>query len=332
MMGRNHIITGALCLGWAASGATVAGVQLFDHPEAVVLASGLFLWGTTAPDLDAEAAVASSTWAPKRYAAGARQERLLPSARSMAATITPGAHWLSAGMRVIARRHYHLTRGPGDPEGNDDPHRKLWHTAQGAAVLAAVTVLLLSPVPLLVAQQWWPQVMAATTADGRWWLPWLTAAPWAGLMFGVVFRGYFGERIGKGHKAWSSRAAGFAVGVLAALVCGWTGALSGAWFIWALAIWLGCGVHVAGDKCSRHGASWWAPMRQDEQGRRWRATHLVGPALRFRTGYGGESLFVLGLIVFSLLGWWFLLSAGGVLTGRASLFWVLEALGRWASG
>lgn len=326
MMGRNHVITGFLAIGWVGSTSVATGVSLAQNPTDLALAASLFLWGTTAPDLDAEQSVAVSTWAPHGFKAGAHQEKLLPSAKTMLATITPGSHWLSAGMRLIARRHYLLTRDTGDPESDDDPHRKLWHTFLGALVMAAVVCLLLSPVPLIIASQWWPWVNEARTATGRWWLPWLTAAPWAGFMTGVWVRAYFGEKIKVPFFGYrSSRAFGFGLGALLALGCGAAAdSLGSSWVTWTLAIVLGCGVHVAGDKCSRHGASWWAPLVRQPGNRRWAPSGFLPRWARFRTGFFGESLFVLALIGFSLVCWWVILSAGAVLPMAWNLWTVLE--------
>ena len=320
MMGRNHILTGGLALGWLAA----AGVGVADHPASAVLAAELFLWGTTAPDLDAEASIASATWSPQQRAAQRLGgERLVPSARSMLGTITPGGHWLSAAMRLIARRHYHATRGQGDPESADDPHRKLWHTCVGALVMAGVVCVLLSSVgPQLLAARW-PALDRLRLPDGRWWLPWLTASGPCGLMFGVVIAGW------RPRTTWGSlraRGVGFVLGAATALVVGAGGGLDGQWYVWLVAVVAGCAVHVAGDKCSRHGASWWAPFLEHDGHRRWAPTGYLPGWARFRTGYGGESIFVLGLIVVSVLAWWVLLAARGVLPPAASP-WAL--LARW---
>jgi hypothetical protein len=338
MMGRDHVLTGALALELAAA----AGTPLIGDPAAVIAASGLFLWGTLAPDLDSEDSVASAAYAPRK-ARVIEPGRFVPRARPLVRYLIPGSHTLSAACRVSARWWYRETRGAQDPEG-DDPHRRGWHTLWGALILGGIIALLLSGAIVDVIAQ----VVAdnATHPDagpttraleqlfaqphalevGRR----LLAAPWVGLCAGTAAMAWWGDKrmpiplllIAGPRLRW--KVAAWWTGALSAFL---VSDLAGDWPLWVAAVVAGCFLHCLGDRCTVGGiASFLAPLtsRRDQ---RWSEGHLTPRVMRFRTGSGGEALFVIGLFLVVQGVVWVILSGRGILPPAVDAFVLLERAG-----
>lgn len=220
MLARSHVKTGA-AFGVAA---VSAGLVPFTEPKVAVVAGGLLLFGTLAPDLDHVGSTATNAWIVGRPRLAFRSE-LGKSLWRGTRRWWPGSPWLSWLLRQTSTLAYQASRGPNDPP-SATPHRKLWHTAVGCVALGGLVAAVLSQAP-----QWGAAVAVA-------------------LMVGVV---------GQAFASWAKWAVAVVVGVVA-----WSEpSLTAAWPVWWLAVSLGCAVHCAGDGCSKNGVPWLWPREVD---------------------------------------------------------------------
>ena len=319
MISRDHVLVaataGELAVAVAApapqSAAEAAGfVAAFGG--AAVVAVCIYLWGSLAPDLDHEGAVATAASAPAMVRS-VHDGRLRPNPRALLRFLVPGSHTLSAVMRVLSRYWYQETRGGGDDPKARGTHRYLWHTGPGALVIAGVVAFLVSPAPGWIIMSLWgasqPGVAAWLAADParlevicR-----LVAAVPVALMAGVA-----GLAWNRSWKRWC-----MVVGFVAALA---TPQYATLWWLWAAAAYLGCYLHCVGDNCTEGGLPrWWAPFARHENGQKWAVKHYLPRWALVKTGGGGEAFLVLGWLGLWLALNYLILSARFVL-GAADLF------------
>lgn len=256
-MSASHARTGVCAV--AVTG--TVGLLPWSNPPAVLLAAGLVVGGSIAPDLDHDAAAPSRAFGPV-------------------------TRLLSAVVQAVSALAYTVTRADGDPAARR-AHRTLTHSAVGCVAagvgfgwLCSITTPY-GPIPAAVA-------VGLITGLG---VHALMGAPQWKRRDGQLAKPRRGRR--RRRRPLLTRAAWkwSATLLSAALVLATPSIVQGWWPWWlGAALTLGMAVHCAGDAVTDVGVPWCWPLLS--AGRRWRHRWLLPAPLRFTTQRTGERVAV----------------------------------------